>query len=703
LNKRYFSQDVFRRPAPLRAAVAGVAVVEEAEIAAHARESMHDPLLEPRDEAVFLLTAAAEVEHALMVQYLFAAYSVRVHEDSPAKLRQIQELLIQIAREEMGHLATVQNLLLLIGGPLNFGREHSPYASEIYPFRFKLEPVSLDSLAKYVVAESPLEPPADLTPEDTALLAQIVQDAKRANDGREVGHVGPIFARLKVLFESELKDADFRVDTFGFQAKFDDWGFEPRNPATGEKLIIESFEGADVAQLRAAALAAVRKVGEQGEGFDAPPASSMESESHFERFFAIYKLFKELSESSAVPVTWPVAESPNTTPTPPKAPSMMRMVEAVEEAQAAKGRITHPRARRWAQLFNLRYRMLLAFLSHFLRVDQPLYESTAGDKLGDRTARGFLLIWTFNEMRRLKKIAGKLVQLPKDEPAGELHAGPPFELPYTLNLPDRETERWRAHLDASRAAVRLVREQLEPGDPLDAGDEFLQDLVQADEQHQAVMQSLAAGQQVPPERMPTHFQKIVQILEEAVRGFKIGAHGNFWSGRARTPFISEGVTLVGIPIKQNADGTFDADGSLLVSKIEASPRERMPRARPPIPAERRQFIRHWIQQGCPDNEPAGKTFHGERDPAAEPLPPAPPPTDGEPLSFATDIRGLFRDFDREAMLMFADFDLHRYEDVRDHADLILARIEDGSMPCDGSWPRERIETFSAWIVGGRQP
>ena len=167
------------------------------QIAAHARESMHDPLLEPRDEAVFLLTAAAEVEHALMVQYLFAAYSVRVHEDSPATLRQIQELLIQIAREEMGHLATVQNLLLLIGGPLNFGREHSPYASEIYPFRFKLEPVSLDSLAKYVVAESPLEPPADLTPEDTALLAQIVQDAKRANDGREVGHVGPIFARLQ--------------------------------------------------------------------------------------------------------------------------------------------------------------------------------------------------------------------------------------------------------------------------------------------------------------------------------------------------------------------------------------------------------------------------------------------------------------------------------------------------------------------------
>ena len=37
-----------------------------------------DPPLEPRDEVVFLLTAAAEIEHALMVQCLYAAYSVRV-------------------------------------------------------------------------------------------------------------------------------------------------------------------------------------------------------------------------------------------------------------------------------------------------------------------------------------------------------------------------------------------------------------------------------------------------------------------------------------------------------------------------------------------------------------------------------------------------------------------------------------------------
>src|SRR5436305_13851824 len=36
---------------------------------------IHDPPLEPRDEVVFLLTAAAEIEHALMGQYPHAAES----------------------------------------------------------------------------------------------------------------------------------------------------------------------------------------------------------------------------------------------------------------------------------------------------------------------------------------------------------------------------------------------------------------------------------------------------------------------------------------------------------------------------------------------------------------------------------------------------------------------------------------------------
>ena len=128
----------------------------------------------------------------------------------------------------------------------------------------------------------------------------------------------------------------------------------------------------------------------------------------------------------------------------------------------------------------------------------------------------------------------------------------------------------------------------------------------------------------------------------------------------------------------------------------------MPRHRPPVPTERTQFVRHWIHNGCQDNEPAGQSFHGERDPASEPLSPLPPPS-GAPLSFAADIRGLFRDFDRDSMRKIANFDLHRYEDVRDRAEAILERLEDGSMPCDGNWPRKQIDTFHAWIDSGKQP
>src|SRR3954447_25967073 len=174
MNRRFFSPQLFRQP-QLRLDAALAATAEEG--VAAAQRPMHEPPLEPRDEAVFLLTAAAEVEHALMVQYLYAAYSVRVRGPNAAELQKVQDLLLQIAREEMGHLITVQNLLHLVGGPLNLGRDRAPHASEIYPFRFTLEPLTLDSLAKYVTAESPSTLPDEMSPADKALVDQIALDA----------------------------------------------------------------------------------------------------------------------------------------------------------------------------------------------------------------------------------------------------------------------------------------------------------------------------------------------------------------------------------------------------------------------------------------------------------------------------------------------------------------------------------------------
>ena len=67
-------------------------------------------------------------------------------------------------------------------------------------------------------------------------------------------------------------------------------------------------------------------------------------------------------------------------------------------------------------------------------------------------------------------------------------------------------------------------------------------------------------------------------------------------------------------------------------------------------------------------------------------------------SFAQDIRPLFRDSDVQRM-SFA-FDLSRYDDVKDNAAAIAARLSDGLMPCDRPWPEERVALFRQWMNEG---
>ena len=71
------------------------------------------------------------------------------------------------------------------------------------------------------------------------------------------------------------------------------------------------------------------------------------------------------------------------------------------------------------------------------------------------------------------------------------------------------------------------------------------------------------------------------------------------------------------------------------------------------------------------------------------------------LSFARDIRPLFRDDDVKEM-KYA-FDLSRYEDVKSNAQGIYERVADGSMPCDGAWPADRIALFRRWVDEGSAP
>jgi hypothetical protein len=68
------------------------------------------------------------------------------------------------------------------------------------------------------------------------------------------------------------------------------------------------------------------------------------------------------------------------------------------------------------------------------------------------------------------------------------------------------------------------------------------------------------------------------------------------------------------------------------------------------------------------------------------------------VGFEHDIRPLFRPKDIESMS--SKFDLSSYEDVRANANAILSRLSDGSMPCDGAWPADRVAQFQDWVNAG---
>ena len=75
------------------------------------------------------------------------------------------------------------------------------------------------------------------------------------------------------------------------------------------------------------------------------------------------------------------------------------------------------------------------------------------------------------------------------------------------------------------------------------------------------------------------------------------------------------------------------------------------------------------------------------------------PTDGSALSFARDIKPMFRDKDRDSMLKA--FDLFDYADVAKHADAVAGALRSGKMPCDGAWPASQVDKVQQWIDAGK--
>ena len=102
----------------------------------------------------------------------------------------------------------------------------------------------------------------------------------------------------------------------------------------------------------------------------------------------------------------------------------------------------------------------------------------------------------------------------------------------------------------------------------------------------------------------------------------------------------------------------------------------------------------WGPAGPPDETSAQTSAVDDQE--AIPL-----PGPDETVSFAANIKPLFREHDRQSM-EFA-FDLWSRDDVQAHAAEILDKLSKGTMPCDGAWPADRVEVFKRWTETGFQP
>jgi hypothetical protein len=369
-----------------------------------------------KEHALGLLKIASEVEQALMVQYLYAATSIL---NSEGEGLDNQSKLVRIAVQEMGHLATVQNLLLLVGGPSAFHvqRDEVRKTSNLNPIPFVLQPVSSISLAEYVSAEMPADVPSELK----TRVEELVALAKK-NATVELHRVGTIYAVLKWLFlpkaeaeaflpspqliailpDSHLADADLlpAAEIKRFEALRKEWQDD------AEDIILQSCHTTKEA------VHAIDLIADQGEGLDDS------QQSHFRQFLDMADAFDKGLIKSV-----PLAISPN-----------------LGTGNGAEGgeTITAPYTKLWGEVFSRQYGLLILLIHHTLHIPRQDDETT--------TRRTALATINITSMRTvIRRLLPLVASLPL-RPGSDALAGPPFDLDPALLQPGTEAELASRHL-----------------------------------------------------------------------------------------------------------------------------------------------------------------------------------------------------------------------------------------------------------------
>jgi hypothetical protein len=366
-----------------------------------------------------LLSEAAELEHGLMCQYLYAAFSLKRAPEEGVTWAQLELMrrweasIMLVARQEMEHLGLVNNILTAIGEAPYFERPNFPLGPRHYPIHipFKLERLSLGAVRRFVEFEMPRVLDAD-------------EEARLERVGVQPGRfetIGQLYDEALSLIK-ELDSPALWIGPPGAQFVTTEVIPVPIRGVSLEGRAMYDINLLAVTDL-ASAEAVIAQILEEGEGSPAPSPTS-----HFARFLTIAE---ELLEAGFDPAR-PVLENP-------------------------RGRITDEATREVAALFDLAYgTTLLMLLRYFAHADETPAQLAA------LQATAFFPLMT-TAIRPLGEI---LTLLPAHAGASAPTAGPTFDFTRTITLLPHRRTAWRVMLSQlEQMAADALRLSAHPAYP----------------------------------------------------------------------------------------------------------------------------------------------------------------------------------------------------------------------------------------------
>jgi hypothetical protein len=364
-------------------------------------------VIEHREALIYMICAAAELEHALMCEYLFAAFSLKETTDEGLSEEQLlavnrwRSVIVGVAGQEMLHLALTANMLTAVGASPHLSRPNLPQPARHYPAAVKLAllPFGEQALRHFLYLERPEGMALDDAEGMGALgeAAPVMSVEDIVPRGQEFATVGHLYRSIEVGFRH-------LADKLGPERLF--VGPPQAQVTSAEFRWPQLVPITDVAS----AAAAIEAIVEQGEG-----TRGDWREAHFGRFKTV------LDEYMAMK-----AADPDFEPTRPVVAARVRPGEGA----AAGPLITDPLTAKVADLSNVIYEALLLLLYRLLsRIDETDVEAT--------TLANVAVGLMFQGVEPVGKVLGTLPVGPERPGAT---AGTPFELFYQPDylLPHRE-------------------------------------------------------------------------------------------------------------------------------------------------------------------------------------------------------------------------------------------------------------------------